>query len=358
MYSVVIKGEINDKTIDLIDAAIAQNDNDIMLSIDSYGGSLQAGFTCYDKIRESRKNFHANVVKTCMSSATLLLVACPMERRTASPHATILIHNPLVDCGYASLNEVKNVYRSMEDAKDKLVQIYAERTLMDAKEVSDLMDNEQELYATDCIKRGLIAKTNELYNYYKKDNKSKKKKMQMKKSFLNILANKVVASLLKNELMVAEDGTELEISALEVGGTCSVDGIFVVNGNTITVENGIIIDVIPAEEVVNESEGEEVSPETVEEVAEAVAEETESIIEEEVSTEDAEAIAEAVRSIVEEALENKYKPMIALIEDCGGFNKLKALAKVKRESKVFNSKPSATPAKKTIAELVALKRKK
>lgn len=366
MYNVLIKGDINESTLALIDNAIAQDDNDVMLSIDSLGGSLSCGLLAYDRIRESGKNFYANVIGTCMSSATLFLVACPLANRTASPHATILIHNPLINMGYSSLNDVKNVLGSMEDAKMKLVQIYAERTLMTAEQVSALMDNERELYATDCIEKGLIATTNQLYNKCCNYNKKQAKKI-MKKSFLNVLTNKIVRALL-NEAYVAEDGTELEISELVVGGTCSADGVFVVDGCTITVENGIIVDLIPAVEEVpaepetieNEGEGEEVAPETIEEVAETVAEEAEAIVEgeEEIPVEDATAIAEAVKEIVEEILENKYNKYVSIVNKCGGIAKLEKLANVKHENKVFTAeKAKKSNGSRSISELLAMKKK-
>lgn len=355
MFKVDIKGDIGESTINLIDNAIQQADNDIMLAIDSNGGSLSCGMLCYDRIRESGKNFYANVVGSCMSSATLLLVACPLANRTASAHSTILIHNPLVNMGITSLNDVKGLLGTMEDAKAKLVQIYAERTLMSADEVSELMDKETELYATDCVKKGLIAKTNHLYNYNKKIVKN-----NMKKSFISMLTNKIVKALL-NEAYTAEDGTELEISAIEVGGTCSQDGIFVVKGYTITSEDGVITDVIAPQEEVVDNEGEEKSQEKkVEEVAETVQEVVEKTVEQTVEEDgevDATEVGKVVKEIVEESLK-EFDELKELVEKCGGKDKLKALCNVKHSAKVFNSveKKDKDKEKYTIKELVEMKR--
>jgi len=350
MFKVDIKGDIGESTINLIDNAIQQADNDIMLTIDSNGGSLSCGMLCYDRIRESGKNFYANVVGSCMSSATLLLVACPLANRTASAHSTILIHNPLVNMGITSLNDVKGLLGTMEDAKAKLVQIYTERTLMSADEVSELMDKEKELYATDCVEKGLIAKTNHLYNYNKKIFKK-----NMKKSFISMLTNKIVKALL-NEAYTAEDGTELEISAIEVGGTCSQDGIFVVEGYTITVEGGVITDIIAPQEEVVENEGEDkTQEEKVEEVAETVQEVVEKTVEEDGEV-DATEVGKVVKEIVEESLK-EFDELKELVEKCGGKDKLKALCNVKHSAKVFNSVEKKDNNKKyTIKELVEMKR--
>lgn len=226
--------------------------------------------------------------------------------------------------------------------------------------MDSLMSKETEFYADKAKEYGLIGSVEELQNKRSIYNKEKNNHT-MKKSFLTMLTNKIVKALLYNEVYTAEDGTNLEIDVLEVGGKCDKDGIFVVDGYTITVEGGVITDIIAPQEEVVENEGEDkTQEEKAKEVAETVQEVVEQTVEQTVEEDgevDATEVGKVVKEIVEESLK-EFDELKELVEKCGGKEKLKALCNVKHTAKVFNSveKKDKDNKKYTIKELVEMKR--
>lgn len=365
-------GDVTDKTLTDVRNAIAQEDHDIMLLIDSLGGSLQAGLEIFDSITTCPKERHTFYARCCgnvASSATLILCGVPMENRSATQNTCFLIHNPLVSLfGPTNMGEIKQLADSMETANEQIKNIYRQRTHLDDATMDALMVTETEFYASKAVEYGLIGHIEQLQNRratYSKDSKDTKNQKikkyinnSMKKSFIQMLTNKLVKALL-NESYQSVDGEELEISALEVGGTCNKDGVFEIDGQVITVEGGVIVDIIDApveEEPALENEGEEEVPAEPEAIAEEVAEQVEEQVAEEDVT-DATEVAEIVKEVVAEELA-ELTELQELVEKCGGKDKLKALANVKHNAKVFASVPAKKENKsRSIAELMALKHK-
>lgn len=372
MQYVEIYGDVTDKTLADVQNAIASEDKDITLLIDSLGGSLQAGLSIFDCITtcpKEKHTFYARCKGNVASSATLILCAIPKENRTATLNTCFLIHNPLVSLyGPTNMGEIKQLANTMESANEQIKSIYRLRTNMDDELMDALMTSETEFYGTKAVEYGLIGHIEQIQNKRTnyKQNKLKNKKTIMKKTFLQNLTNRLVKALL-NEAYVAEDGSEVNIEGeLAIGTPAQPDGIYVIEGVTVTVENGAIVDVIPAEapaeetpaeEIENEGEGEEApAEETPAEVAETVAEEVEEVVSEEEVT-DATEIASIVKEIVEGELA-ELEELKDLVSKCGGKEKLQKLANVKHQSKVFNAEAKKeNKGTRSIAELVAMKKK-
>lgn len=373
MLHIDIKGNIDESTIDVVNSAIASPKKEVTLHIDSLGGSLDAGFRCWDSIRMAKdKVFFAKVEGNCMSSASIILCSVPVERRSATPHSVFLIHNPLIETyGTQNLMEIRHLADSMQSASEQIKAIYRERTTMDNSLMESLMNTETEFYADKALEYGLIGRVEELYNKHTRKciyNKTQIKRKTMRKNFLNALANAVIGRLL-NESYLTTDGQEIDLDAVEVGAVANCpDGVYELaeDGTVVTVENGQVTDIVKKdeetseEELTNEGESEEAvveeAQEALEEVA-TVAEEAESAE----TVEEVQEIAEQIEEIVKEQFEEviaKYKSLQNLVKACGGEAKLKALANVKHEKKAFttvsNSKNKGT---RSIKELVALKRK-
>ena len=70
-------------------------DKDIMLYINSPGGSITAGMAIYDTMRYLKCEVSTVCVGMAASMAAFLLAAGAKGKRKALPHAEVMIHQPL-----------------------------------------------------------------------------------------------------------------------------------------------------------------------------------------------------------------------------------------------------------------------
>src|SRR5881227_291481 len=71
-------------------------DKDIMLYINSPGGSITAGMAIYDTMQFVRNDVQTICIGQAASMAALLLAAGAAKKRFALPNSRILIHQPLI----------------------------------------------------------------------------------------------------------------------------------------------------------------------------------------------------------------------------------------------------------------------
>lgn len=92
--------EIDDSTANLVVAQMLflemeDPDKDIMLYINSPGGSITAGMAIYDTMRYLKCDVATVCVGMAASMAAFLLAAGAKGKRKALPHAEVMIHQPL-----------------------------------------------------------------------------------------------------------------------------------------------------------------------------------------------------------------------------------------------------------------------
>lgn len=292
---------------------LLDTESELNLIIDSLGGSLFAGFSIYEMLRNTNKTVKARVEGNCFSAATIVLLGVKPENRTATPLSSFMIHSPILELESSLMNlkEAETTFEDIRDEYERLLSIYMERLNAPREVLEDLMESEKVFGSDKALELGFI---NHIDNYLNK----------MRKKNVNFLAKLFKKFMNEAQTLVLEDGTEAVISdVLAVGVSIDlVDGIYVTKeGDTITVENGVVIDIIPAEkeeeepveEVVNEEPTveEEVA---VEEVKEEVVPDLEEKIEElkEVETpEELDTVVEEISSIIEEAVVSATEAVMA-----------------------------------------------
>ena len=97
---IFLGGEINDDTANIVVAQMLflemeDPDADIMLYINSPGGSVTAGMAIYDTMRYLKCEVSTLCVGMAASMGAFLLAAGAKGKRKALPHAEIMIHQPL-----------------------------------------------------------------------------------------------------------------------------------------------------------------------------------------------------------------------------------------------------------------------
>ena len=247
-----------DKFID----SIPEDDGEINLTINCRGGMTDQALAMYDALRATGKTISAEVIGECSSSATLLLLAAKKELRKAHPNATILIHNPYIS-GFVEgdAKRIGNIADSLEDVRNQFLDIYVERTGADREVLSAMMDEDKPMNVAKAIELGFISEEILPISAQNKNPNIVVKKMSIKEKIFMALA-KVFGMTLETA-----DGKTLELekeSGEPVVGdkVTSEDGEYLMpDGSTIVVEESVITEIRPAEEVVEETEverGEEV----------------------------------------------------------------------------------------------------
>ena len=259
-----------DKFIDSIEA----EDNDINLTINCRGGLTDTALAMYDALRATGKTISAEVIGECSSSATLLLLAAKKELRRAHPNASILIHNPYIS-GFVEgdAKRIGNIAESLEDVRNKFLDIYVERTGASREVLSAMMDEDKPMSVAKAIELGFIHEEILPISAQNKTPQIQDEKMNFKQRIIKALAN---ALGVYGMTLETADGKTLELekeSGEPVVGdvVISDDGEYLMpNGTTIVVEQKVITEIRPAEEEVVEEpaadeRGEESDPGVTEE---------------------------------------------------------------------------------------------
>ena len=240
--------------IDRFIADIPEDDDNISLTINCRGGLTDTALAMYDALRATGKTISAEVIGECSSSATLLLLAARKDLRRAHPNASILIHNPYIS-GYVEgdAKQIGNLAESLEDVRNKFLDIYVERTGASREVLSQMMDEDKPMSVAKAIELGFISEQILPIS-------AKNKKMSLKHKIINALAN--VLGVYGMTLETADGKTlELEKESGEpvVGDVVvSEDGEYIMpDGSTIVVDGGVIIEIRSGEEAVDPERGEE-----------------------------------------------------------------------------------------------------
>ena len=237
--------------IDKFIASIPENDEQINLTINCRGGMTDQALAMYDALRATGKTISAEVIGECSSSATLLLLAARADLRKAHPNASILIHNPYIS-GYVEgdAKRIGNIAESLEDVRNQFLDIYVERTGADREVLSAMMDEDKPMNVQKAIELGFIHEEILPISAQNKNPNISDKKMSIKEKIFNALARVFGMSL------ETADGKTLELekeSGEPVVGdkVTSEDGEYLMpDGTTIVVEESVITEIRPAEEVV------------------------------------------------------------------------------------------------------------
>lgn len=130
-------------------------DKDISLYINSPGGVVSSGLAIYDTIQYIRPDVSAICIGQAASMAALLLAAGTKGKRSALPHARILIHQPMGGFqGQASDIDIQA--REILKMKDLLNHILVKHTGQSLEKIANDTDRDYYMSAEEAKKYGLI----------------------------------------------------------------------------------------------------------------------------------------------------------------------------------------------------------
>ena len=248
--------------------AIPADDPDIDVLLHCDGGSVNEGWSIYDRLRATGKNITCIVEGKAHSMATVVLMAAPKEQRKAYENSEILIHNPYCyTTRPLNADALDALAADMRREQTKMVDLYVERCGCDREAIQAQMDKDMPMNVSKAMEFGLIGEVltpmsaksiSEKFNSINPNQKSmEKENVEVKKSLLDKMLEKLgfktVEDVKFGMSLNTADGATIEVEREEgepqVGDKASPDGEFVMpDGSTIVVENGEIVEIKPAAE--------------------------------------------------------------------------------------------------------------
>lgn len=233
----------------------APDDPDVMVNINSCGGLTSEGMTIYDILRTSGKNIHTNIIGACHSMAVCILLAAPLENRTANPNARALIHKVHAPgFGEMTAEDAFQLAQYIAQEEDAILDIYEERTGQPRDVLEGLMDAENMQDVQALLKYGFISKINS-YNTNKfkqmankANNKSRWERfLANARNSLGLEARNYDYTDAGGEVLFSTDGGDDEV--LKVGTVVriadgSTSGTFILgDGRKVTVEDNVVTEI-------------------------------------------------------------------------------------------------------------------
>ena len=159
---IFLTDEVNDTTASLVVAQLLflesqDPDKDIMLYIDSPGGSVSAGFAIFDTMNYIKCDVCTICIGMAASMGAFLLAAGAPGKRWALPNSEIMIHQPLGGMqGQAS--DIKIHADHILRTRQKLNEILARETGKTVEQIALDTERDNFMSAQEAAEYGLIDK--------------------------------------------------------------------------------------------------------------------------------------------------------------------------------------------------------
>jgi ATP-dependent Clp protease protease subunit len=157
---IFLQGVVDDNSANLIVAQMLflQFDDpkaDIHLYINSPGGSVTAGLSIYDTMQFVTCDVATYCIGQCASMGAVLLAAGAKGKRTALPHARVMIHQPLAGTE-GTTTEILIHTKEFLRLKRDLNAILIKHTGQDLARIEKDTDRDRFLSAQEAVEYGLV----------------------------------------------------------------------------------------------------------------------------------------------------------------------------------------------------------
>jgi ATP-dependent Clp protease protease subunit len=161
MDRIIFLGQaVDDHIANIINAQLlflesADARKDILLYINSPGGSVYAGFGMYDTMQYVQPDVATICTGLAASMGAFLLCGGAIGKRSALPHARVMIHQPSGGVQGPSA-DIEITAREVVKLRQELYGIYAERTGKTYQQIHDDSDRDYWMRADEAKEYGLI----------------------------------------------------------------------------------------------------------------------------------------------------------------------------------------------------------
>lgn len=146
----------NDVMAQLLVLESDEPDRDIIMYINSPGGSFTALTAIYDTMQYVRCDIQTVCMGQAASAAAVLLAAGTPGKRMALPNARILIHQPSVEGGYGSGSDIEIQAREILRIRSQLEDMLSRHTGRKLELVREDIERDKFLTAEEAKEYGLI----------------------------------------------------------------------------------------------------------------------------------------------------------------------------------------------------------
>ena len=158
---IILNGEINDTTANIIVAQLlyldSESNEDISLYINSPGGSITAGIAIYATMNFIKSKVSTICIGIAASMAAFLLSSGEKGKRLALPNSEVMIHQPLGGA-QGQATEIKIAAERILKLKEKLNKIMAKNTGQPLEKIQQDTERDYFLSSKDAKNYGLIDK--------------------------------------------------------------------------------------------------------------------------------------------------------------------------------------------------------
>ena len=157
---VFLAGEVRDEMANQICAQLLllsaeDPEKDIYLYINSPGGSVYAGMAIYDTMNYIKNDVATVAMGMAASMGQFILTAGAKGKRYATPHARILMHQPLGGIG-GSATDIRIQAEQMAITKQTLSELNAKNTGQTLEKILEDSDRDNWFNAKDAVEYGFI----------------------------------------------------------------------------------------------------------------------------------------------------------------------------------------------------------
>jgi ATP-dependent Clp protease protease subunit len=153
--------EVNDEVANIIIAQLLFLEADgpgkeIQLYINSPGGSVPSGFAIYDTMQHITSPVATTCVGMAASMAAFLLASGAPGRRSALPHARIMMHQPWGKGGQGTAADIEIVAKEFVYLKAKMFDLMAHHTRQPLEWIEREFDRDRYMSSDEAKRFGMI----------------------------------------------------------------------------------------------------------------------------------------------------------------------------------------------------------
>jgi ATP-dependent Clp protease protease subunit len=146
----------NDVMAQLLTLESGDPDRDILMYINSPGGSFTAMTAIYDTMQFVRPDIQTVCLGQAASAAAVLLAAGTPGKRMALPNSRIIIHQPATEGGYGQGSDIEIQAREIMRMRTQLEEMVSRHTGQPVDKVRKDIDRDKILTADEAKEYGLV----------------------------------------------------------------------------------------------------------------------------------------------------------------------------------------------------------
>jgi ATP-dependent Clp protease protease subunit len=146
----------NDVMAQLITLESIDPDRDILMYINSPGGSMTSMMAIYDTMQYIQPEIQTFCLGQAASAAAVLLAAGTKGKRMALPNSRILIHQPAVESGYGQSSDLEIQAREILRMRTSMERVLANHTGRDEAEIRRDIERDKFFTAHEAKDYGMV----------------------------------------------------------------------------------------------------------------------------------------------------------------------------------------------------------